>query len=147
MNTSENQTERAMQEWLEKTLENELPADATAFNQEEQKELEAYRLLFRSLNEKPAVGPSYAFSANVLTKIQARKDYSVKLKWSFMLPLGILLVITVTYIAAAYFHSTFANAAISLVTQFRWQFIFGISCFLIIQYLDQQLVRKKILRH
>jgi len=136
-----------MQEWLEKALKSESSLDTAAFNQEEQKELEAYQLLFKSLNDKPSEGPSYAFSANILTKIQARKDYRIKFKWNFILPLGILLVIAVTYMAAVYFHSTFAHTIISLVSQFKWQFIFGTSCFFIIQYLDQQLVRKKILRN
>lgn len=147
MNTPENQADKELQEWIEKQLGAGLPADAAASDQGEQPDLDAYRMLFTSLNDKPATGPSYAFSANIITKIQARKDYLTGFKWNFILPVGILLVMFITYIAAAYFHSSFARTVIDLALQFRWQLIFGTCCFFIIQYLDRQLVRKKVLRN
>lgn len=145
MITPEDQTERALQEWFENGQEGNIPADVALPDQEARKDLEAYHLLFRSLNEKPAAGPSYAFSANVTRKIQTKKEFITAFRGYLIFPLGLLVLLFISYIAAAYFRSSFAATAVDLVVRFRWQFFFGACCLTAVQYLDRQLVKKKFL--
>lgn len=139
MSTRKDQEEREIQEWIERGL-TDTPADAPSVHQED---LAAYRALFEALKEEPATGLPYGFSAGVITRIRVRKDRLMDFRWNLILPFGLLFILVIIYLAALYIDSEYARTLVRLFLQFKWQIVFGIACFLVVQYLDQQLIKKK----
>jgi hypothetical protein len=140
MNTRKEQIDAQMQECIEKGFTATDPAGTVSFDQED---LAAYQVLFDTLKEEPTTGPSYGFSRAVIAKIQTRKDYAFMFKWNIILPLALLLSLGIIYLAAVYLNNGMANSMIRLIAGFKWQLVFAMTCFFMIQYLDQLLIKRR----
>lgn len=134
-----NASEYNMQEKMEAALKKQLSA-----NEQPSADEHAYGELFQALNEKPAIGPSYAFSKNVIRRLQTEKNYKSSYRLNLVLPACIAVIVAVLYFVAAGFNNTMAHTVISQLWQFKWYLLIGIAVFYTIQYMDSQLIRKKI---
>jgi hypothetical protein len=107
------------------------------------KNANAYRRLFETLDKEPEEGLPYDFSAKVARHIQAQTKRNNDLKFTL-----IAAALFVAAIAAACFVLSVSNPTQeSLLLKFKWVLLLLPIVFITIQYFDQKLIREKIFRH
>ncbi|MEO5563154.1 MAG: hypothetical protein ABIR18_06965 [Chitinophagaceae bacterium] len=141
MNTPKDQAEKEMQELVERGLPD--PSAGTHFYDKE--DLTAYHILYEALKEKPSVELSYDLSDKLVANLQARKDRIIDFRWNFILPLSLLFFLMGCHFAVLYFNSAYAEELVKLFLRFKWQVIFVVVCFTVIQYIDNHLMKKRYL--
>lgn len=132
-----NDPDNRLQEWMDSNPGNN--ADAGF----DQADLDAYKLLYQILEQQPPVELSASFAANVAVELERRHQKKLALRYSFIFPVAILLIVVIYYIASIYTKSIQSDHVVSLVWKFKWHISFGICCFIIIQFFDQLLVKRK----
>ncbi|MCW3466091.1 hypothetical protein [Chitinophaga nivalis] len=133
----EDHSDRILQEWLD----NGAPEDMLP--EVDMEEKETYELLFDTLNSKPAVRLPDHFSASVVACIQATEYQLPAFKWRPVILLLLLAGLAVFYGVASWVDIKIAVILEHMLYKFKWFFIFGTGAFLLIEYLDQQLLGKR----
>lgn len=99
-----------------------------------------YQILFTALSKEPETGLPYDFAAKVTRKIAVRQKRSNELKYNMIALIVFLsLIVLVCAILTSYGSITWSDAF-----RYKWIFLLPPVVFIIIQYLDQKLVKKKL---
>jgi len=129
-------TDEEIQQLLEKGLSPSNTAGAS------ENDLATYQLLFDALKKEPPGGLPYNFTAKLTHQLQVRKNRAADIKFY-------LLAITIPVVllggACALFILLGNKAAVQMANdllRYKWPFIFVLSAFLVVQYLDQKLVKE-----
>lgn len=131
--------DKKIQEMLEKGL---LAPDAEMIS--EDKDFKTYQLLFDELKKEPATDLPYNFSAMLTAQIQAKKDTIINLQSFLLAALVAFAFIIVFYISLSIVNYNYASSLITILFKYKLIFVFVLISFLIIQYLDQKLVKPKL---
>jgi hypothetical protein len=99
--------------------------------------------LFDALNEKPDLTLPYNLAEQVTLRLEAETAATTNIKTYIFAFLTFVLVIGA--ITAIYFAASQRTAVtfIQVLNQYKWIFCFAIFSFLLIQYLDQKLIKNK----
>jgi hypothetical protein len=122
-----------LQQWL--SGKPQLPADDQLGKDEK-----AYKALFEALDNEPAKGLPYDFSAKVTRHIQTEAKRSNDLKFNIiaaLLFIGILAVLCLGF-------SAWNPKQAPELLKFKWVLLLFPIVFIAIQYFDQKLVRERI---
>ena len=126
---------------LQELLEQGLTRPDAALSAEEEKELESYSILFEVLEQPVVPDLSNRFAANVTARIRSEKERKAERRFNLLIVTACLLLAGGAVCALIYF------AGNSLLPQHlsRYGAILpgGLVLILIIQYLDQKLVKEK----
>lgn len=130
-------------EEIQKILEQDPAANGLEISSDD--DFKTYKALFDALKTEPEGGLPYNFAANISRELQRRRDDAKDIK--LFLWIGMVLVLGIAgvclYSMHAYskdIHNMAATAA-----PYTWIFVFSIACVLIIQYLDQKLIKSPAL--
>ena len=128
-------TDEEIQQLLEKGLSpNHTPGAS-------ENDLKAYQLLFDALKKEPPGGLPHDFAAKLARRVQAQKSRAADIKFYL---LAVIIPVAVLAGACAVFALLGNKPATEMadaILQYKWPFIFVLSAFLLVQYLDQKLVK------
>lgn len=136
-NISTDDLDNEMQEWLDKGVRDTPHPDF------DQADLASYIVLNDILEKKPVGSLSPQFAANVAIELDKRYQKRISFRYSFILPVAMLLIVAIYYIAASYTKSVQSGDIVALIWKFKWYMVFAIVCFLSIQFFDRLLVKRK----
>jgi hypothetical protein len=131
------QNDGEIQKMLEQRLL--LNDDATRDSQED---ISAYRLLFDALEKEPAGGLSYDFAKKTARKVQAVINRKQERKWYLYTMLIVILAFTAITGFMAVFNYKATSQLINVVGAYKWIILFALASIFVIQYIDQNLVKK-----
>lgn len=124
-----------LQQWLENNLS--LPEDPIL-----REKAEAYRMLFEILDDEPANGLPYDFTAKVSRRIQADEKRHTEFKYNLLAAVIFIMALA----AACSLMTIFSPTLFATLLKFKWTIIIGPVIFMVIQYLDLKLVKSNIFR-
>jgi hypothetical protein len=107
------------------------------------KDAEAYRALFETLEQEPAGGLPYDFAARVTRHIKATEKRTNELKYNIVAFFIFLAVVA----ALAAFLAVFAPKQAPVLLKYKWVLILFPVVFIAIQYFDQKLIKTRIFRN
>ena len=105
-------------------------------------DMDAYKLVFHSLEKKPSGGLPYKFSSRVIAEIQAREI----LKSSFKKKLAGLAVLVafsiISYFCISHFDEELSDSLLKIASTFKWPAAFGLIIYMLVEYLNERLAGK-----
>lgn len=124
-----------LQQWLEEQNTGAEPNDLQA-------DMRAYRNLFELLAEEPADSLPYGFSRKVAARIQGEKK-----RERIFGPYVLMLLIFAVLLAAIYALTlVYSPKSIQGLLSFKWIFILCPAVFMLIQHLDQKLIKRHMFK-
>lgn len=111
------------------------------------KEIDAYTLVFETLNKKPQEGLSFSFSANVMAEIRKKKSYRINMMWYLFIPVLILAGFFISDRVFAYIELQYSDAFYILLSKYKWILASGFLFFVVIEICDQNLVKLRVNRN
>ncbi|SFN20003.1 hypothetical protein SAMN05428949_1888 [Chitinophaga sp. YR627] len=130
--------EQKLQEMLEKGLH--LPDVPLAAGEEQ--ELERYTVLWEALEQPVVPDLSPGFAVNVSARIRLEKDRKAELRFNLLIA-AVCLLLGGGAVAALIFFST-NSPVLQLLSHYGPILPGGLALILLIQYLDQKLVKEKV---
>jgi hypothetical protein len=124
---------------IQKILEQDLAANGSGADTDD--DFKAYKTLFEALKKEPDSGLPYNFAANMSRELRRRRDDSKDIKLYLWLGLIIFIVFAGVCVYTMQAYSTHIQFIASTIKPYLWIFIFSVACLLIIQYLDQKLIK------
>jgi len=128
---------------IQKILELDLAANGSGADTDV--DFKAYKTLFEALKKEPDGGLPYNFAADVSREIRHRRNNSKDIKLYLWLGLVIFIVFAGVGVYTMQAYSTDMQLMATTVKPYLWIFIFGVACLVIIQYLDQKLIKSSAL--
>jgi hypothetical protein len=126
-------SDEELQQWLEN--KQQLPGENALG-----KDANAYRALYEALGEEPAKGLPYDFAAKVTRYVRANEKRSNELKYNSVAALVFITTLAAIYGVLAFFMPDQA----SLLLKYKWALLIFPIAFIVMQYFDQKLVKRKI---
>ena len=123
---------------IQELLENGFLDKGTPLSAAEEKDLKMYEQLFVLLKKEPGMKLPSGFSANVITKLQAKQDLKHN---AFLYILVVSLIIGCTFFISALIPKENISALADTFYKFRWICIFIFILFLVIHFADRKLFR------
>ncbi len=138
-------TDEQWQQWLETegVAQEAAPTPGGASTTPgEQEDLKAYRFVFDQLNQEPPSGFSYCFSKKVMQQLRSRKRSGRWLGWYFLVVVILTVGLGLTYGMLGLLNKVAASRFVEWVNASKGLIILALLTFLIVQYLDQRLIRR-----
>ena len=107
-----------------------------------QEDAKSYSTLFDLLKTEPEGGLPYDFSAKVVRSVEAQTAKKHELKYNLLAALIFVLVLVIAWYAVAIYNPKLSAG----VSPYKWFLLAAPLVFVAIQYLDQQLVKRKLFR-
>jgi hypothetical protein len=105
-------------------------------------DLFVYQTVFENLNKKPTAGLPLNFASKVVSEIRTRQS----LQFVFRRQASVLVFFAVAALAFYFGISVVKSDIASLLLHFafsnKWIACFGISCYLVVEYLNYRVVRR-----
>jgi hypothetical protein len=127
------ESDKEIQEMLEQK-------SVTGYASEKDSDLSAYKFVFDTLDKKPSEGLPMNFSKKVMAVIQAKQDRKIALGWLVLVPIFVAIVSVVSYLYLSKVDAAGASVVASIF-RFKWAFLFGSACVVLVEYLDRRFVR------
>ncbi|MEO5996784.1 MAG: hypothetical protein ABIN89_08630 [Chitinophagaceae bacterium] len=122
-----------LQEMVEKNIVN-----ATGSSSIDDKDVNAYSLIFEALSQQPEMPLAYNFPATVTAALLAKKNRVSDLKLFVLIAISFIILMI-----ASYFYLNINSASTSQVVlnllKYKWILLFGIAALSIIQFLDKKM--------
>jgi hypothetical protein len=134
---------KADDEEIQKKLERDLAASWPEAGTHD--DFKTYKALFDALKKEPEGGLPYDFAANVSRELRRRLDDSKDIKLYFLIGLAVFIGFAGVCIFTTHAYSKDMQLMATSVKPYLWIFIFSMACLLIIQYLDQKLIKSPAL--
>lgn len=122
-----------LQQWLEGRKN--VPAGAPG-------DMRAYKTLFDLLQTEPEGELPYNFSAKVARAVEMQAKRKIELKYNVLAACVFVLVLFAGYLSIRIYNPTLSAELVP----YKWLGLVAPFLFIAIQYLDQQLVKKKLFR-
>ena len=132
------ESDKKIQQFLEQGLK--IEAENSELNSFE---VDAYKIIFDALDKKPAEGLPYRFASKVVVEIQSRDNIRFLFRRQVLVPVFLFIAIAVCYFALSFIDESIAERILNIVLTYKWIVVFGISSYLIIEYLNYRLVGKQ----
>jgi len=114
-------------------------SDTPVSNKED---LEAYRLLFTELSKEPNINLPHNFASRVAAQVQAKSNRGSVMQFYLLLGTGIAAITAVIYSLLLFTNYTIVSSFKVAIGPYKWAIGFIILSLLIIQYVDQKLVKE-----
>ena len=129
---------------LQELLEKGLGGQKAGLSADEQDGLEVYDLLFEALGNEPAPDLPRDFSAKVVAKLRSRKQRLADIRFYIIVIFCCLFVGGGTVAALTRFGGS--DVVMIYISRYGGIFVLGAIILLLIQYLDQKLVKQAFLK-
>lgn len=129
---------------LQELLEKGLAGQKAGLSADEQDGLEVYELLFEALGNEPAPDLPHDFSVKVVAKLRSRKQRMAEIRFYIIVTFCCLFAGGSTVAALTRFGGS--DVVMSYISRYGVIFILGTIILLLIQYLDQKLVKQAFLK-
>jgi hypothetical protein len=129
-------------EEIQKMLEQHLSIPKDDLTEDSKDDMAAYQFLFESMEKEPAEGLPYDFSKKVARKVQAQVNSRQERKWSVYITLIIMAAFGGVYGFMALFNYKATSQLTTTMGQYKWVILFALANILVIQYVDQNLIKK-----
>ena len=129
---------------LQELLEKGLAGQKAGLSSEEADELEVYSMLFEALGNEPAPDLPRDFAVKVTAKLRSRKQRMAETRFN-----GIVVFCCLFFggsSIAAIIHFGGGEVIFGFISRYGTIFILGTILLLLIQYLDQKLVKQAFLK-
>lgn len=108
----------------------------------ESDDIKAYNALFDLLKAEPEDGLPYDFSAKVIRSVETQTQRKSEFKYNLL-----AAIIFIVILVSAWFSVNIYNPQLSAaLLPYKWLLLSAPLIFIIIQYLDQRLIKRKLLR-
>lgn len=128
---------------IQSLLDGELIPDSLSYN--EKQTLEQYQLLIAKLEEEPREGLSYSFASKVKVRLQAQINRKRDIRFYCAVFILLILGFAAFYGLLIWVNANAGNEFIGTLSKYKWAIISGAFLFVGILYLDQKLVKEKML--
>ena len=130
--------DKEIQQFLEQGLKTE------ANNSElSSADLDTYRMVFEALDKKPAEGLPYQFASKVVAEIQSRESLQFSFKSQVLVPALLIIAAMAFYVFISFVDESLAAKISHLVVTYKWFAAFGISSYLVVEYLNYRMLGKR----
>lgn len=126
---------------IQKLLEQGFPGTNATIPSSDDKDFKVYQLLFKELRKEPAVRLPRDFSAKIVAQLQGQKNRASERKFYILIAVIALAGFAGAYIMLAVMNYEYAFQLAITLFDHGSIFLFCLFCFLVIQYLDQKLVK------
>jgi hypothetical protein len=128
---------------IQSLLDGELIPDSLSDN--EKQTLEQYQLLIAKLEEEPREGLSYGFASKVKARLQAQINRKRDIRFYCGAFILLLLGFATFYGLLVWVNANAGNEFVGILSKYKWVIILGAFIFVGILYLDQKLVKERII--
>ncbi|SEV91016.1 hypothetical protein SAMN05428988_0359 [Chitinophaga sp. YR573] len=128
---------------IQSLLDGELIPDSLSDN--EKRTLEQYQLLIAKLEEEPHEGLSYSFASKVKARLQAQINRKKDIRFYSAAFIFLILGFATFYGLLLFVNANAGNEFVGILSKFKWIIVLGAVLFVGILYLDQKLVKERIL--
>lgn len=128
---------------IQSLLDGELIPDSLSYN--EKQTLEQYQLLIAKLEEEPREGLSYSFASKVKVRLQAQINRKRDIRFYCAVFILLILGFAAFYGLLIWVNANAGNEFVGTLSKYKWVIISGAFLFVGILYLDQKLVKEKML--
>jgi hypothetical protein len=133
--------QRLTEEEIQQLLEKGLPLPGGDLPPSSEADINAYRSLFDALKKEPPGGLPYDFSAKLVRRLQAEQGGAADGRFYLWVLLGLLAAVAGACVFLAIQSRDSAAQMTGIVFKYKWGLIFALACFLVVQWLDQRLVK------
>ncbi|GAA3926778.1 hypothetical protein GO495_04915 [Chitinophaga oryziterrae] len=128
---------------IQSLLDGELIPDSLSYD--EKQTLEQYQLLIAKLEEEPREGLSYSFASKVKARLQAQINRKRDIRFYCAVFILLILGFAAFYGLLIWVNANAGNEFVGTLSKYKWAIISGAFLFVGILYLDQKLVKEKML--
>ena len=133
--------QRLTEEEIQQLLEQGLPLPGGDLPPSSEADINAYRSLFDALKKEPPGGLPYDFSAKLVRRLQAEQGGAADGRFYLWVLFGLLVAVGGVCVYLATQSRETAAQMTGVVFKYKWGLIFALAGFLIVQWLDQRLVK------
>jgi hypothetical protein len=125
---------------IQRMFEHELikPDDTSPQARED---VDAYKMLFNALNQHPEVNIPHNFAVNVASAVKVKsKSYNL-ISYYVLLFFILIMSAFAVYVLLLAFNQAATIRISTILSPYKWMLLFALFMFLLIQYIDQKLIK------